>query len=171
MKTPRLKQIRKLVGRLNKIGYRTPYNIIAEHEFLVAFSKSQMSPKVLEHMMGGPIRMWTTSCEYKKYKEIIKDTRLIGRVGLKKCNHKEEPTTEECLGTHLVENNKHHYFVGVSPKYREMKDRNGVPVLFLRAGVLFLEVGDTSQEKMEKTEEPKGLPPAERKILEALLNK
>ncbi|KAI5186016.1 U3 small nucleolar RNA-associated protein 23 [Nematocida homosporus] len=167
MRPARLKQIRKLVQRLTKNGFRPPYNILADHYFLSSFNSTQMSPKVLEHILNGPIKLYTTHCEYKKYKEAVKDRKLIGCVDVKKCTHKDFRTLE-CLAETIQPNNPNHYFVAVSPKYRHLKEDQNLPLIFLRAGVLCVEIGQKATEDLRQKELAPGLSDQEKAKLEAL---
>ncbi|KAI5190842.1 U3 small nucleolar RNA-associated protein 23 [Nematocida minor] len=170
MKTARLKQIRKLVKSLEKVGYRAPFNILADHNFLSTYNNSQMSLDVLEKLLNGKIRICTTLCEYKRYTELVKDKKLIGYVALKKCTHKDEFRTRECLTEMVGENNPHHYFLGISPKHKQIKEELKIPIIFMRSGVLCLEIGDISAKEIEKKTESTGLSDKERKRLDELFN-
>lgn len=168
MKTARIKQIRKLVKSLEKVGYRAPFNILVDCGFLIAYNKSQMGLGVLEKFLNGKVRLLTTHCEYKRYTSEIKEKKLIGNVRLKKCAHKEEFRTKECLSDAVEENNPHHYFLGVSPKYKQLKEELKVPILFMRSGVLCLEIGDISAKEIENKTEQIGLSEIEKKRLDEL---
>ncbi|KAI5179793.1 U3 small nucleolar RNA-associated protein 23 [Nematocida sp. AWRm80] len=167
MKTPRLKQIRKMVKRLSRTGYRTPYNILADHGFLVSFHTSQMSPRVIEHILDGQIKLWTTLCEYKRFKEKITDKRLISHVAIKKCAHTDFRTLE-CLSECIGPTNESHYFLAVSPQYRRLKDEKKTPIIFMHAGVLSVEVGKACEENLKQKEVPEGLSEKEKALLEKM---
>ncbi|KAH9385918.1 U3 small nucleolar RNA-associated protein 23 [Nematocida major] len=170
MKTPRLKQIRKLIKSLEKAGYRAPFNILADHEFLAAYNKSQMGVAVLEKFLHGKIRLFTTLCEYRRYTALVKDKALIGRVALKKCAHKEEFRTQECLSDAVGDGNPAHYFLAVAGKHRRLKEEKKVPVIFMRSGVLCLEIGETEAAAIEKKSESAGLSEAEKQRLDELFS-
>lgn len=170
MKTARIKQIRKLVKSLEKVGYSAPFNILVDHGFLVTYNKSQMQIGVLEKFLNGKVRLSTTHCEYKKYIGEVKDKKLIGNVRLKKCAHKEEFRTKECLSEAVEETNPNHYFLGVSPKYKHLKEELKVPIVFMRSGVLCLEIGNISAKEIETKTESPGLSEKERKRLDELFN-
>ncbi|KAI5125692.1 U3 small nucleolar RNA-associated protein 23 [Nematocida parisii] len=169
MKAPRLKQIRRLVKNLERAGYRAPFNILADHEFLIAYHKSQMSLGFLEKLLNGKIRVSTTSCEYKRYTAAVKDKKLIGYVALKKCKHADEFRTLECLSEVVADNNPHHYFMAVAAKYARLKEEKKVPVIFIRSGVVCIET-DPSLIKDIKEKEPEGLSSKEKERLEAMFN-
>lgn len=159
--------MRKLVKMLERVGYRAPFNILVDHEFLSLFNKSQMPLSVIEKFLNGKIRLCTTTCEYKRYTSLISDKTLLGYVALKKCKHAGEFRTFECLSEIIEENNPHHFFVGVGMKHRRIKEEKKIPVIFLRSGVLCMEVGKIEQEQF-KNREPEGLPKEERERLEEL---
>ncbi|OAG29060.1 U3 small nucleolar RNA-associated protein 23 [Nematocida displodere] len=164
MRTPRLKQIRKLMKRLVKVGFRAPFNILADHHFLVAFHNSQMETKVIEHILDGPIRLWTTSCEYKKFKEQVSGFKLIGNTRLAKCTHKDFRTLE-CLKEAIETDNPHHYFLAISPKFRKLRSEKNVPIIFMRSGVLCVEIGEEHDEAIKEKELTPGLSEKEKAAL------
>lgn len=170
MKTARIKQIRKLVKSLEKVGYRAPFNILVDHDFLATYNKSRMDLGVLEKFLNGKVRLFTTHCEYKKYVEVVKDKKLVGNVRLKKCSHKEEFRTKECLREAIGEANPHHYFLAVSSKYKDLKEELKVPILFMRLGVLCIEIGEVSAKEIEKKAESTGLSEVEKKRLDEMFS-
>lgn len=169
MRTGRLKQIKKNINSLLQTGYRSPFNVLADHKFLVSFNSAQMSLKHIESILGSPIKMYTTHCEYKKYKDIVKETRLIGCVDVKKCEH-ESMRTLECFDTHILQNNPNHYFAAISPKYRYLKENNNLPIIFVRSGVLCVEIGKKHKERIDKSRQPKPLSANEKEVLDKLFS-
>lgn len=171
MRAARLKQIKKNVHALTQLGYRPPFNILADHNFLISFNASKMTFKQIETILGAPIKIYTTHCEYKRYKETVKDKKLIGAVDVKKCTHEEkELRTLECIDSHVPDNNPNHYFIAISPKYRHLKSSKSLPIIFLRSGVLCVEVGKVQQEKIEESRKPKLLSPHEKEVLDKMFS-
>ncbi|KAI5189041.1 U3 small nucleolar RNA-associated protein 23 [Nematocida sp. AWRm77] len=169
MRTPRLKQLRKLMKRLMNVGFRAPFNVFADHSFLVSFNASRMSIKHIEHVLGGQIKLCTTQCELKKYKETVSDKELIGHVQVKRCTQKNADHAS-CFLEHVQEDNPHHYFLAVSLKNRKLKEEKRVPVIFLRAGVLCVEIGEISDSAILKQEYSQGLSQQEKDLLEKMFS-
>ncbi|KAI5171182.1 U3 small nucleolar RNA-associated protein 23 [Nematocida sp. LUAm3] len=169
MRTARLKQIRKLIQKLTKNGFRQPFQILADSNFLSSFNSSQMSLKPLQQIFGPQIKLYITSCEYKRYKQEVEDKKLIGNVDIKKCSHEEQPTLL-CLQDSIKKNNPNHYFAAISPKFRKLKEEYNVPIVFMRSGVLCVEVGKGLSGILQENEETKGLSNREKAALEKLFN-
>lgn len=169
MRTPRLKQLRKLMKRLTKVGFREPYNIMADHRFLVAFNTSQMSLKHIEHVLGGKIKLSTTQCELRKYQAVVADTTLASQVQVKPCSH-TSPEYTTCTIDHIYEGNPHHYFLALSPKDRQVKEEKNIPIIFFRAGVLCVEISQASDDQILKQEYSQGISAQEKELLNKLFN-
>lgn len=169
MRTARLKGIRKMVKRLERVlRFRTPYNILLDTEFIAAYAKSGMSVDVLEGILGGPLKLWTTSCAYKKYKEASPDERrIIGLVDIKKCAH-GHVSTLGCIKAFVGGGNRDHYFLGVGPRDRGVKQMKNVPIIYMRSGVLSVEIGEPTSRSLSEQESPPALTKKEKQRLEKL---
>lgn len=167
MRAARLKQIRKLVQKLTKGGFRPPFQILSDSSFLLSFNSSKMSLKPLQQIFGPQIKLYITSCEYKRYKEQVEDKKLIGNVDIKRCSHEEQPSLL-CLQDAIKKTNPNHYFAAVSPELRSLKEDFNVPIVFMRSGVLCVEVGKALSELLQEGEKSKGLSRREKEALEKL---
>jgi len=151
MRPGRLKQIKKALKVLSKEGYSQPYNILAEKDFLVAFNNAQLKISHLEQLLGGTVRVFTPLCEYKRYKQAVKDVKLIQHVRIKMCGHTDpyQITTIECLKQQVEEKNPDRYFLAVSKKTSAIKESKKVPIILFKSGVLCIETKHTEKSKKE----------------------
>ncbi|EHY65515.1 hypothetical protein NERG_01122 [Nematocida ausubeli] len=164
MRTPRQKQIKRLIKSLQLTGFRTPFNILADHEFLLSYNKAQLSLSYLEKILNGTIRLFITQCEYNRFKLKCNEKKLIGHVALKKCNHVDF-RQQECLNEAILDKNPDHFFL--ASKCKRISEEKKIPRIYMRAGVVCVEMNAEEVKKIKKAEPP-GLTQQEKERLDKM---
>jgi U3 small nucleolar RNA-associated protein 23 len=143
-----VKQSKKTARTLQRLGYRTPYQIVVDDEFLMRFNTSMLRFKRLSDLFWGQPKLFITKCVYRKFKEAKRPFRsdLSGYCKILRCKYTEPETPECCIARMVKESNKNHYILACGrPEIRNRyKSCANVPVLTCQNGQLRL-FADTSR--------------------------
>ncbi|ADM11342.1 uncharacterized protein Eint_040520 [Encephalitozoon intestinalis ATCC 50506] len=104
---------KKIVKLLPKIGYRIPYQIIVECNFVSALNRYFLGLRHINDLFKSQPKLFITKCVYKKLKEIGKDHKrgISKYLEILHCNHKEVRDPLSCLRRVMRKSNKNHYIL------------------------------------------------------------
>jgi U3 small nucleolar RNA-associated protein 23 len=161
MKLKRAKSNKKAMNIYKKIfNFRLPFQILLDGNFFKEASKMNSNLDIsLAKILGGNVKIFTTSCIYKELKS-LKLYHLLDNYKnyeLKFCSHKNntEISGSECIKSIIGEENKLKFAVATQDKQlrRELSKTPGVPLIYINRSVYILEpCSASSMEFLEKKE-------------------
>lgn len=167
MKVNKVKKVRKGVQvYISEFGFREPYQVIVEGEFLNESLKHRFNLKEkLSKYFDGQVTLMITKCTVQDLRNLGEDylaavvaaKRLIRR----NCPHKEAIKGDECIKQIIGDENKHRYFVAcISPELnKQMNKVPGVPIVTLyRRNLLLNPLSEASKKKLDMIVKDKLMP-------------
>lgn len=138
-----VKQFKKILKKLNKLGFKPPATVIAEPNFLVKCFKHKISIKVIiAHFEKIQPKLLITKCCYKKYQSLQIQTKkdISGYFKIKDCGHETVNEPYECLSSIIRRSNRKKYILAsCCPRVNEIaKTSTEIPHLTLRGPNLAL---------------------------------
>ncbi|AFM98099.1 hypothetical protein EHEL_040480 [Encephalitozoon hellem ATCC 50504] len=136
------KKNKKVVKLLAKIGYRVPYQVIVECDFVAEMNKSLLGLRHVNDLFRSQPKLFVTKCVYKKLKEIGRDHKkgIARYLEILHCDHKEVREPLSCLRRVMRKSNKNHYIL--ASNCPEITDLIGterkIPVVTCRRGTLVI---------------------------------
>ncbi|EEQ82381.1 hypothetical protein NCER_100911 [Vairimorpha ceranae BRL01] len=136
------KSNKKSIKLLNKLGFRSPYQIILDDKFINNCNKYSKRYKHLKEIFKSEPKLFFTKCILKKYKSYNSnyENDISDNCEMIKCPHKDKDDVLKCLAFVFRKFNKNHYIIGTSDKeimdkYRKRED---VPLLNFNKGQIRL---------------------------------
>ncbi|AFN82819.1 hypothetical protein EROM_040510 [Encephalitozoon romaleae SJ-2008] len=136
------KKNKKVVKLLSKIGYRIPYQVIVECDFVAAMNRYHLGLRHINDLFKSQPKLFITKCVYKKLKEIGRDHKegISRYLEILHCDHKEVKEPLSCLRRVMRKSNKNHYIL--ASNCTEITDLIGtqrkIPVVSCRGGTLVI---------------------------------
>lgn len=165
MKLKRAKNNKKTMNIYkNAFKFRLPFQIILDGNFFKETVKMNSSlESVLDKLLGGKVKIFTTSCVYKELKSLklfhlLQNYKSFER---KFCSHSKTETDvsgAECIKSIIGTENKLKFGVATQDKKlrRELAQVPGVPLIYINRSVYILEPPSAKTlEYVEKKEDEK----------------
>lgn len=176
MRGGRLREAKKTIRALERtLKFRAPFNVLMDLDFAIKYTKTGMDASSLKSVFQKDVKLFITSCSYRRYKEAIPgNKRFIGEVCIKRCKHGEDLEEAECMRSFVEGGNKHHFFVAIGrdPRKQSLKNEKNVPLLYIQSGVVVLEgVGEETRTRMgERVRETReaGITKREKRTLDGM---
>jgi U3 small nucleolar RNA-associated protein 23 len=114
------KNNKKIVKALKGAGYREPFRMVAEEQFITAMNKSMLRLKHITDIFKSQPRLGVTKCTYKAYQKLRKTQKsdFCRYLEVLDCGHEHTECSFDCIEELIRNASKKKWYILASNSYQ-----------------------------------------------------
>lgn len=132
---------KKVMKMIQKLGFRSPYQVVVENDFVAALNRNMLRLKHVTNLFKSQPKLFITRCTYRKYEKDKKRKNDFSKyLEILNCGHETTKEPLQCLKKIMKKSNRNHYILGSNcPEITAaIGTQKKIPVLKCRKGTLIL---------------------------------
>ncbi|KAM0671954.1 hypothetical protein CWI42_041020 [Ordospora colligata] len=114
------KSNKKIVKALKNAGYKEPFRLIVEEQFIAEINRSMLRLKHITDIFKSQPRLGVTKCAYKAYQKLRKTDRndFCRYIEVMNCGHEQTESSFDCIQELIQNANKKKWYILASNSYQ-----------------------------------------------------